>query len=968
MLWKITHIEPHSGGYKIAFPYSYTEDCQTRLILPYIDISETPGPILYFWHKQKARVNTYDVPYTHQDTLRIYYRNELNGNWILLREYKDEIAEWTEELIELPNPGTVYQIAFDAYSLGGKYVLAGGIEMDDIYIGTTSICPAPVDLKVATSWNDVVLSWGIPEENEDFHSYNVYRDDILLENVAGTSYTDPDIEAGLYSYCIEAVYDNLCRVSTKTCVGEPVFVANKCGEQVQDVSSFLYQPEEHSVVLSWGTPDVNPNGEKIFYNENYTPTNAIGTAGGTHIAIKWEAGELENMKGKHLTSVRFVPSVTTPYSIRVWTGGSEYDPGTLVVDKQVPTSGLKLFEWNEIPLGKSIPIDPAQELWIGLYNTNGYANEGPMFCDNGPVIKAGKSNLIYYQNRWQPLSFVGGMPYNWALAGVVTEPGALIGYNIFRDGEQLNNEVWVANTYADVVPEQGNYTYGVSAIWGNLCISEPKEHNVTIGESPCNTAIALPFKESFDDEHFPVLCWSNKSNDNLLWRRVATGTYDSNVTPYSGTGMLEFQCNNFRKGTLSTPLLGFEEDLCILSFRMYRDDQVSVSRIEIYLSENGDVPESAPAFTAYRRMSIGEQTDTEGWYEYRIELDCSAIEAGYILFHTLSYGGSYSIHVDDIKVFSCQAPANFQAELTEGDGICTAHLSWNTPEQTTLFNIYRDNQLVASNITTASYTDNDITLGEHQWHIRSACSGEESNPAYATATCTPIYTITATAGEGGTITPSEAVEIAHGADKTFTISPITGYAISEVLIDDVNNAEAVNSGTYTFVNVTGPHTIAASFKKQTYTITAVATGEGAISPEGDTEVEHGADQTFTFTPSEDHIIKSITVDQETVEVKDSYTFENVAGNHRIEVVFEKGTGIDDIMTPQLTVYPNPTRDQVTIESDNKINHVQIFDITGRTVLELHHIGNTRTTVDMSAFADGAYFMNVDGKTVKVVKQ
>ena len=72
--------------------------------------------------------------------------------------------------------------------------------------------------------------------------------------------------------------------------------------------------------------------------------------------------------------------------------------------------------------------------------------------------------------------------------------------------------------------------------------------------------------------------------------------------------------------------------------------------------------------------------------------------------------------------------------------------------------------------------------------------------------------ITASAGTGGIIDPTGAVEVASGTDKTFTITANDGYGIDQVLVDGVNNSGAVTSGSYTFTNVTGNHSIAATFK------------------------------------------------------------------------------------------------------------------------------------------------------------
>ena len=72
------------------------------------------------------------------------------------------------------------------------------------------------------------------------------------------------------------------------------------------------------------------------------------------------------------------------------------------------------------------------------------------------------------------------------------------------------------------------------------------------------------------------------------------------------------------------------------------------------------------------------------------------------------------------------------------------------------------------------------------------------------------YTIKATAGAGGSISPSGNVSVREGRDQTFTITPDKGYAVAKVLIDS-KNVGAVKS--YTFENVRRTHTIEVIFMK-----------------------------------------------------------------------------------------------------------------------------------------------------------
>lgn len=73
------------------------------------------------------------------------------------------------------------------------------------------------------------------------------------------------------------------------------------------------------------------------------------------------------------------------------------------------------------------------------------------------------------------------------------------------------------------------------------------------------------------------------------------------------------------------------------------------------------------------------------------------------------------------------------------------------------------------------------------------------------------YTITATAGANGSISPSGSVEVKEGADQTFTITADEGYEIENLKVD---GSEVSAASSYTFNNVTEAHSIEATFKQK----------------------------------------------------------------------------------------------------------------------------------------------------------
>ena len=73
------------------------------------------------------------------------------------------------------------------------------------------------------------------------------------------------------------------------------------------------------------------------------------------------------------------------------------------------------------------------------------------------------------------------------------------------------------------------------------------------------------------------------------------------------------------------------------------------------------------------------------------------------------------------------------------------------------------------------------------------------------------FTVTATAGANGTITPAGAVAVDYGTNQLFTFTPDAGFKVGQVLVNGKNNTAAVVNGFYEFTNVTANQVISVSF-------------------------------------------------------------------------------------------------------------------------------------------------------------
>lgn len=155
--------------------------------------------------------------------------------------------------------------------------------------------------------------------------------------------------------------------------------------------------------------------------------------------------------------------------------------------------------------------------------------------------------------------------------------------------------------------------------------------------------------------------------------------------------------------------------------------------------------------------------------------------------------------------------------------------------------------------------------------------------------------------KGGQFSVDSAL-VEHGKDTTLTITPLTGYRLSD-LTDNGKEAKpagpALGARTYTLKGVTGNHLIEAAFTR-IYNLTVKVTGSGTVTPAGTTVVDSGTGQAFTLTSTlfgqfassvvdnEKQVAGSLTGDPLTVS---TYTLDAIASDHDIAVSFTQKTHV-----------------------------------------------------------------------------
>jgi hypothetical protein len=222
----------------------------------------------------------------------------------------------------------------------------------------------------------------------------------------------------------------------------------------------------------------------------------------------------------------------------------------------------------------------------------------------------------------------------------------------------------------------------------------------------------------------------------------------------------------------------------------------------------------------------------------------------------------------------------------------------------------------------------------------------------------PTNTILASAGTGGSISPSGSVPVPVGNDQAFTITPDLNYIIADVVVDGVSQGAVSN---YTFTAVQANHTINAMFDLPTPTLViqfqADPVGEAlALRWELSSTV---ADASVSLERAENEVGPWTKVDAEPTRVGSTtvVTDRSVVGGHtywyRLVTVSTSG-GQAMLATLKATaalvvkefsldmVAPNPTKGALRINfavaRPTRV-HLSLLDVQGREV---------------EVFADGEY--------------
>jgi len=273
------------------------------------------------------------------------------------------------------------------------------------------------------------------------------------------------------------------------------------------------EDSSQTVTINWQAPSVAQEGW-IHYDSGQNNTS-FGTQGNSFtVAIRFPPDSLAAYIGTNLYAVKVWPATGAGWNIRVWTGGTAFEPGNLVVDQPfVPI----LNSYNTVMLNNPVPITGTEELWFGYYISGANMSHAHAGMDFGPAVN-GFGNMIQWNGNWTTLIAINSFcDFNWNIQGYVglTPPviehplyqpsfsapkmeRSLIGYQVWRlvEGQEENPDSWInltpmpitATSYTDTAwgtLPHANYLWAVKSVYtGNVMSIPVFSNSIVIPEQP----------------------------------------------------------------------------------------------------------------------------------------------------------------------------------------------------------------------------------------------------------------------------------------------------------------------------------------------------------------------------------------------------------------------------------------------------------------------------------------------------
>ena len=201
-----------------------------------------------------------------------------------------------------------------------------------------------------------------------------------------------------------------------------------------------------------------------------------------------------------------------------------------------------------------------------------------------------------------------------------------------------------------------------------------------------------------------------------------------------------------------------------------------------------------------------------------------------------------------------------------------------------------------------------------------------------------------------------------GETCTVTATPATGY---EFINWTDNGSVASTEAAYTFTVESGRNLVA-NFAVQTFQITAtVEPAEGGTAIGGGT-YNYGDMVTIEVDTNEDWAFLNWTENGSVVSEEKSFTFTALENRHFVANL-EYTEGVGEQNGSQTLIYPNPVNDKLTVEAEEAIGTVEIYNLMGAMVYSQKNCTN-KVEINTADLQSGIYFIRLTNDKVSETRR
>jgi hypothetical protein len=234
-----------------------------------------------------------------------------------------------------------------------------------------------------------------------------------------------------------------------------------------------------------------------------------------------------------------------------------------------------------------------------------------------------------------------------------------------------------------------------------------------------------------------------------------------------------------------------------------------------------------------------------------------------------------------------------------------------------------------------------------------------------TANPVPTYTISVSASpaNGGNVSGGGTFE--QGETCTVTATANSGYTFESWT---ENGTEVSSNANYTFT-VTGNRTLVAVFSAdpvETYTITASVEPVEGGTVYGAGTYEYGTEITLKVIPNENYTFKNWTENGIIVSEELEYTF-TVTSDRNLVATLLYFDGMGEQTHINITLFPNPVSNKLTVEASEAIDHIEVFNTVGAMVYSQKNCSD-KVEIHTADLQAGTYFIRMTTQNATEVRK